>query len=93
MSGRPQATGLPHTAPVPPGRSGYTSHGCRCDDCRLANTEYHRTYKARLAAALADGASVPHGTVSTYTNWACRCEPCRAAQRAVHRRQRQAAPP
>lgn len=29
------------------GRTMYQKDGCRCDDCRAANTRYHREYRAR----------------------------------------------
>lgn len=32
------------------GLSGYTNYGCRCDDCREANSEHSREYRARRFA-------------------------------------------
>lgn len=26
---------------------GYATYGCRCDDCREANTTYHRSYRKK----------------------------------------------
>lgn len=31
-------------------RWSYTKHGCRCDECRAANTDYHRELRARKRA-------------------------------------------
>ena len=31
--------------------SGYGTYGCRCDDCRAANTNYSRQKRARQGAA------------------------------------------
>jgi hypothetical protein len=34
--------------PIPHGTySGYTNHGCRCDECRQANSAYMREYRER----------------------------------------------
>ncbi len=47
------------------GRSGYTNHGCRCDICKTANTNYMRDYykpntiELPRAAASAEGTSLP----------------------------------
>lgn len=53
-------------------RSTYRS-GCRCDQCRAANSTYDRELRAR--AGLRE-----HGNRTTYS-YGCRCEPCRAANR------------
>ncbi|MES9513613.1 hypothetical protein ACIQYW_16210 [Rhodococcus erythropolis] len=34
------------------GRSGYTNHGCRCDECNFATSEYQRMYRESQAAAI-----------------------------------------
>jgi len=82
---------------------GYTSDGCRCDDCRAAWREQHRLYMhnsgrsrplleenaARRAAAEARD---NHGTE---TRWqlGCRCDECKAAANAARAaRRRHAAP-
>lgn len=36
-----------HTAPCPPGRSGYQRHGCRCPVCTAGNREYQRDFRRR----------------------------------------------
>lgn len=53
------------------------NRGCRCDECRAANTEHHRR---RLAAhpGLPEG-DPRHGTKNGYCNYACRCGPCKVA--------------
>lgn len=70
------------SAPVRHGWMGY-KRGCRCDECRAANT---RMYKAgyerrRQRAATAD---FQHGA-SGYGNWGCRCETCTKAHSAACR--------
>ena len=39
---RAKITGLPHTSEREPGRTAYNADGCRCDECREANSAYHR---------------------------------------------------
>lgn len=68
--------------------------GCRCDECKQANTE--RNYKSRKAreAKQLDPQDSRHGTDNLYTNFGCRCEPCtkahtedsRAYQKAYYKR-------
>lgn len=50
--------------------------GCRCVECRAANTERHRRLVSRGVPPAAQ-----HGRSSTYTNYGCRCVPCKAAHR------------
>ena len=56
--------------------------GCRCDECRRANTEYMRRYRGSVPRAeyLANVAgaetSTEHGTVGRYWRHGCRCEVC-----------------
>lgn len=60
--------------------TGYCHGGCRCDACRLANTDYHRELRKRLRARIGSTlARVPHGTAGGYANHGCRCEACRSA--------------
>jgi len=65
------------------GKASTYGEGCRCADCRAANT---RKGKRQTANRLARPQDVPHGTLSGYCNWACRCDPCRAAGRARNAR-------
>lgn len=51
--------------------------GCRCEKCRLANSERHYRNKERRTQRLAE--LRVHGTTSSYTNWNCRCDLCREA--------------
>lgn len=56
--------------------------GCRCLECRAANTARVNRRKAERRALVEAGeipVEVRHGLDSTYNNWSCRCEPCRAA--------------
>jgi hypothetical protein len=70
--------------------STYTTHGCRCDECRAAMAAYQRQHRAALA-----GLSIPpyvaHGTVNAYANYGCRCLSCNAENATRQRRQRQKA--
>lgn len=81
--GRPRArrgTGLVHGT-----RTGYNAYGCRCGDCRRANTDYVLRRKRELA-----GTEPPvHGTLTSYNHYSCRCGPCTRANTAASRRRRQ----
>lgn len=66
----------------------YVHYGCRCDECRQANTaRVNRRRAERFASrVLVDGRLVApgprqHGKQQTYSNWGCRCEPCDLANR------------
>ncbi len=77
---------------------GYLNHGCRCDECRQAHTDYmrirnHRTgrcrpraevFAERRATAEARG---NHGTESRY-ELGCRCTVCREGVRQARARRR-----
>ncbi len=56
-------------------RNAY-ARGCRCDNCRKANTASHRELIRGLAQRPED---IPHGTRGGYVNWSCRCDLCSAA--------------
>lgn len=92
----------PLRATGPPQHGTYTmyqNHGCRCDACRQANTDYirernHRVgrnrprdlvFAERHAAALARD---NHGTESRY-RLGCRCDECRTATTSARRTRRQ----
>lgn len=68
-------------------RSTYVDHGCHCDRCRKANTDYSRVNAAKRRARAHGDA--PHGTNSGYMNWQCRCDPCKQAGSAHNARQRE----
>jgi hypothetical protein len=62
---------------------GY-NRGCRCDECRAANTaRYHAQRALRMARMEAGELIVAHGSDSTYNNYLCRCDECRRAHSAV----------
>ena len=62
--------------------ASYCHGGCRCSDCREANTVYHRELRKRLRARVGlPGAQVPHGTAGGYSNHGCRCRACSDAHR------------
>jgi hypothetical protein len=73
-TGKPVTHGGPGTA--------YVHYGCRCDECREANTRRKLRADRNRWLRMTIGESEPskHGKVSTYTNWGCRCEPCTTAQ-------------
>ena len=58
--------------------------GCRCDDCRAANSAYDRELRTR--------AGLPeHGTRTRYVRDKCRRGPCRAANTEYQRKHSQGA--
>lgn len=81
-------------------RSTYLSHGCRCDECRAANTQWSRDLRERKRRGehvaprqLADGerpilaGNRKHGSAHTY-GLGCRCQPCTEAKAEKVRRER-----
>ncbi len=62
--------------------ASYCHGACRCDDCRRANTLYHRELRKRLRARIGTPyEAVPHGTAGGYANHGCRCRDCSEAHR------------
>lgn len=60
--------------------TAYNNHGCRCQLCRVANTEWGRGARQRRRARMERGeVQPPHGVETTYFNYMCRCELCRRA--------------
>jgi hypothetical protein len=69
----------------------YTTHNCRCDECRTAATEHKRRVNGYRSRAVVDAErAAQHGTESKYTNSGCRCDACRAASAAARRSRRAA---
>jgi hypothetical protein len=68
-------------------RNGYGNLGCRCTDCRDANTEWQASNRALMRDRVPPYGS--HGKATTYTNWSCRCPDCTRAH-ADYERRRQA---
>ncbi|HET6636700.1 MAG TPA: hypothetical protein VFH77_16915 [Streptomyces sp.] len=66
------------------------SKGCRCQQCREANTAQCAEMRSRRVADPARADRAGHGKPSTYQNHGCRCEPCTAANTEKGRRQRAA---
>lgn len=69
----------PGGKPIQHGGSGsaYANYGCKCLECRQANTA--RANRRRAERRHED---IPEGVVhnaSTYSNWACRCDDCATA--------------
>jgi uncharacterized protein YcbX len=57
--------------------------GCRCEECRVAERETQRAYRARKR--LRPVPAHVHGTAQGYQGWYCRCDECREVQRAYMR--------
>jgi len=58
-------------------RATYT-RGCRCDECRAANTKRCAVMREKRLAKIGNDA---HGTKGAYVNAGCRCDLCREANR------------
>ncbi|MFD4572061.1 hypothetical protein ACFWNK_01980 [Streptomyces sp. NPDC058417] len=56
--------------------------GCRCPECRAANTRLCAERARRRAADPAAADRAGHGKASTYQNYACRCPACTQAHSA-----------
>lgn len=52
--------------------NGYKYHGCRCDDCRAANTREMNELRNRDKPVPPNS----HGTTAGYQYYRCRCEKC-----------------
>lgn len=50
--------------------------GCRCDECKRANTARANKSREVREAKQLDPDDPRHGTYNFYVNWGCRCEPC-----------------
>lgn len=59
----------------------YRYDKCRCDDCRAANSMYHRLLMARYSE---EGGRGKHGTAYRYDT-GCRCDDCRRAHNSKSR--------
>lgn len=64
--------------------NGYSTHKCRCVDCKAAASAYNKARKARGL----DPDDPRHGTETGYGNFGCRCEPCREAGKRRSQRKR-----
>lgn len=62
----------------------YASEGCRCYECRAANTA--RVGRRRKERDISEFTG-EHGKPSTYSNWSCRCPECKAAWSVEMKRQ------
>lgn len=71
------ASGVAHT--FTHDLTGYTFHGCRCDDCKTAMSEYQRKRRQKVKEGWKPDTFV-HG-LSGYTNYRCQCEICLEAKR------------
>jgi hypothetical protein len=67
------------------GHGNTTSYrkGCRCDECKAANTASYMKWKRSRSPK-----HIPHhvhGTLGGYTNYYCRCDRCKTAKSAEDR--------
>ena len=56
--------------------------GCRCPECKRANSDYQKEIRYRLN----DTEPPFHGTTHIYQMYGCRCDECRAAIAAASRK-------
>lgn len=56
--------------------TGYSAYGCRCAECKAANT---RRARERYLKRKTSEITAAHGLKSTYDNWGCRCQECKEA--------------
>ena len=88
--------------PINHGIKSSYSRGCRCDECRAANTKWQREsgnvrrYRGRCfdSRTVIDGRLVAlveperHGNRNTYNSYGCRCQPCSAAAASYRKARR-----
>jgi hypothetical protein len=68
----------------------YTTHKCRCDECKASWRDYHRRVRGcRPLEVYNAERAAKHGTEAKYRN-GCRCDACRAASSAARRSRRAA---
>ena len=65
-------------------RTTYTMLGCRCKECKQANTEYWRQKRGSKPRSMPE-----HGTRAMYQH-KCRCEPCKKASSDYFKARRKA---
>lgn len=74
-------------------RSGYSYHGCRCDECTAASKAYSRSrQELKPRKPPREPMPIPHGTESGYGHHKCRCDDCKSARREYIRRRREEKP-
>lgn len=81
MAGRPVNAFTGDGFGKPHGTTTKYGSGCRCDECKAAQSAYA---KKRREQKQAWPVSIPehvHGTKNGYTGHSCRCDPCRDAHR------------
>ncbi len=60
--------------------------GCRCDQCKQAQSEAFKKWKQNRVI---DPDRIPHGTTNGYGHYRCRCDDCLTASRDSNRAYRQ----
>lgn len=69
-------------------KRAYGLHGCRCEECKRANTDACKAWRRRRGDRPIEevnaerAAAVKHGTCTKYRRHKCRCEICREWARA-----------
>ncbi|WP_461712195.1 hypothetical protein [Streptomyces sp. DSM 41013] len=66
--------------PITHGRIVGYRRGCRCPECRAANTAAANRRKAERSKDPTAADRAGHGKATTYCNYGCRCTPCKEAQ-------------
>lgn len=69
------------------GTTNSYNNGCRCPDCRKANTVFCAERRTLRKKRIPQMPAEKHGTISGYENWGCRCTACSKAG-SDHRRVR-----
>lgn len=70
----------------------YTSHACRCDECRTSMRDYRRRVYGQRPREVVDAErAAKHGSEAMYKN-GCRCDVCREGAAAARRARRHANP-
>lgn len=59
------------------GTRGTYVNGCRCVECKSANSAYTISLSIRRSKNIPDNI---HGHYLTYSNYRCRCDVCKEAQ-------------
>jgi hypothetical protein len=68
--------------------NGYKHYRCRCEPCKIANTDYQRLRRRANQAAIT-GDEPWHGTRNGYSTHNCRCKLCVGARRKYEKSNRE----
>lgn len=75
------------TDSIPHGGSGggYSNYGCRCAECKEANTRRVVARRRQREQEAKDPNDRRHGTMSFYINAGCRCDKCKECSKLYGR--------